>query len=76
MRYRNTSGTWRLVALLIVICICSSTTLLLRLQSEQTAEHSAAAQRSPVLALEETGFHSIFDGKTLTGWDGDPNFGA
>jgi hypothetical protein len=74
MRYRNTSGTWRLVALLIVICICSSTTLLLRLQSEQTAEHSKAAQLSPVQALEETGFHSIFDGKTLTGWDGDPEF--
>jgi Domain of Unknown Function (DUF1080) len=24
--------------------------------------------------LEETGFKPIFDGKTLNGWDGDPNF--
>ena len=27
-----------------------------------------------VLPLEETGFHSIFDGTTLKGWDGDTNF--
>jgi hypothetical protein len=27
-----------------------------------------------VPALAETGFQSIFDGKSLTGWDGDPDF--
>jgi hypothetical protein len=28
----------------------------------------------PVPPIEETGFHAIFDGKTLKGWDGDPKF--
>jgi hypothetical protein len=32
------------------------------------------ARRSPVQPLEESGFQSIFDGKTLTGWDCDPDF--
>jgi hypothetical protein len=32
------------------------------------------AQRVPVPPLEETGFQPIFDGKSLTGWDGDPAF--
>jgi Domain of Unknown Function (DUF1080) len=27
-----------------------------------------------IAALEETGFQSIFDGKSLAGWDGDPQF--
>ncbi|MGI9074021.1 MAG: 3-keto-disaccharide hydrolase [Bryobacteraceae bacterium] len=74
MRYRNRSGTWRIGALVIVICVCSSPTLLLRLHSGQTAEHPAPAQRSPVPALEETGFRSIFDGNSLGGWDGNPEF--
>src|SRR3954449_8850551 len=34
----------------------------------------AQVQRTPVPPLEETGFQSIFDGKTLTGWDCDPDF--
>jgi hypothetical protein len=29
---------------------------------------------SPVVALEESGFKPIFDGKSLKGWDCDPNF--
>jgi hypothetical protein len=35
---------------------------------------SAAAQRTPVSPLEESGFQPIFDGKALTGWDCDPDF--
>src|SRR5581483_8890352 len=27
-----------------------------------------------VTPIEESGFHSIFDGKTMTGWDCDPDF--
>src|SRR4051812_25939184 len=57
-----------------VIGICSSTTLLLRLHSRETAEHARPEQRTPVPVLEETGFDSIFDGKTLSGWDGNPEF--
>src|SRR5580765_6042283 len=36
---------------------------------------SLHTQRGPqVPPLEETGFQSIFDGKSLAGWDGDPGF--
>ena len=30
--------------------------------------------RNPVPPLEETGFRPIFDGKSMSGWDGDPDF--
>ena len=40
----------------------------------QTSLHAQEAQHSPVPPLEESGFRSIFDGKTLNGWDGDPDF--
>ncbi len=40
----------------------------------QSSLHSQETQRSPVPPLEESGFRSIFDGKTLSGWDGDPDF--
>jgi hypothetical protein len=33
-----------------------------------------APRTSPVPPLEETGFHPMFDGKTLEGWDCDPDF--
>jgi hypothetical protein len=32
------------------------------------------ARPSPVQPLQETGFQQIFDGKTLKGWDCDPDF--
>ncbi|MEO6005681.1 MAG: DUF1080 domain-containing protein [Opitutus sp.] len=32
------------------------------------------SDRPSALEGEETGFTSIFDGKTLTGWDGDPTY--
>ncbi len=35
---------------------------------------SAQQGKLPVMPLEETGFQSIFDGKSLTGWDCDPDF--
>jgi 3-keto-disaccharide hydrolase len=35
----------------------------------------AYAQRGPVIPpLEESGYQQIFDGKSLSGWDGDPEF--
>ena len=33
-----------------------------------------AGRGAPVAPLEEAGFHPIFDGKTLAGWDCDPDF--
>jgi hypothetical protein len=38
-----------------------------------TAAPSAIAAATPATA-PEAGFAAIFDGKTLTGWDGDPNY--
>jgi hypothetical protein len=33
------------------------------------------AQRGPMIPpIQESGFQAIFDGKTLAGWDGDPEF--
>src|ERR1700744_1200944 len=34
----------------------------------------ASGQHSPVPSLQEEGFHSIFDGQSLNGWDCDPDF--
>src|SRR6202521_5296951 len=34
----------------------------------------AIAQRNMIPLLEETGFHPIFDGTSLKGWDCDPDF--
>ncbi len=36
--------------------------------------YAQAPQKSQVPELTETGFQSIFDGRTLNGWDGDPDF--
>ena len=36
--------------------------------------HAQGGGRNPVPPLEETGFRPIFDGKSMTGWDGDPDF--
>lgn len=74
MRHQNISGIQRIAGILIVVGICSSTTLLLGLHSPETAERAQPVQRTPVPALKESGFHFIFDGKTLGGWDGDPEF--
>jgi hypothetical protein len=41
---------------------------------QQVTQRAQTPPRSPVPPLEETGFQSIFDGKTLNGWDGDPDF--
>jgi hypothetical protein len=38
------------------------------------ASESKVMGADPVPPLTETGFQSIFDGKTLTGWDCDPDF--
>ena len=35
---------------------------------------ASALAQNQVPALAETGFQTIFDGKSLSGWDGDPDF--
>ncbi|HVW10622.1 MAG TPA: DUF1080 domain-containing protein [Bryobacteraceae bacterium] len=39
-----------------------------------TALTQSAIGQTQVPPLAETGFQSIFDGKSLSGWDGDPDF--
>ncbi len=54
--------------------------IILILAAAGAAQQPAGAPRrmpnmsNPIQALAESGFRAIFDGKTLTGWDGDPNF--
>ena len=38
------------------------------------AQTAQASGKPPVPVLEESGFRTIFDGKTLDGWDCDPDF--
>jgi hypothetical protein len=59
---------------LLVCGGCLYIALLFGLNPQANTEHTQAPRRSPVEPLEETGFQSIFDGKTLSGWDGDPDF--
>jgi hypothetical protein len=64
--------TQRLVGQIIVFRVLSP----LRLSSLLIFSLALLAQRGapPVPPLEETGFQSIFDGRSMNGWDGDPNF--
>ena len=50
----------------IALCLCSA--------AFAQQPKPAAPPASPVPPLAETGFQSIFDGRTLNGWDGDPDF--
>ncbi len=54
-------------AALLAICAC----LLLAVHGSIAQQHPSTG---PVPPLEETGFKPIFDGKTLNGWDCDPEF--
>lgn len=57
------------------VVVISASVLLLRAGGgQQASQGSNVPARSPVPPLEEAGFQPIFDGKTLNGWDGDPDF--
>jgi hypothetical protein len=45
-----------------------------RVSAQQATQGRGGQGRFGVQPLEETGFHSIFDGKTLNNWDCDTNF--
>jgi hypothetical protein len=54
----------------ILIAILASVAL-----SAQTAPYAPKqSDRPEVLAVDEPGFQSIFDGKTLAGWEGNPTY--
>jgi Domain of Unknown Function (DUF1080) len=70
MLQENLIRTGRSPVWLVVGGICASALLLYAV----FPTHAVGMQHSPVGPLEETGFQSIFDGKTLQGWDCDPDF--
>src|SRR5947209_18270089 len=74
MLVRNAHRAWQGALRVLILGVFSSAVVLSRLKPQTSAEHAQSPQRSPVEPLEETGFVSIFDGKTLNGWDGDPDF--
>ena len=62
---------------LIVRGICISAALAITVCAQQPpagAKKGGGAQRMAVPPLVESGFSPIFDGTTLKGWDGDPDF--
>lgn len=54
-------------------CVFAATALLASGQARQSGRPKMNIA-DLVKPLDETGFKSIFDGKTLAGWDGDSNF--
>ena len=54
--------------------IFSSAAFCLALVAQSGMGGSAAAHKSPVPPLAESGFKPIFDGKSLQNWDCDPDF--
>jgi hypothetical protein len=45
-----------------------------RFRSQQSTYVPKQSDRPEPLSGEESGFESIFDGKTLNGWEGDPKY--
>jgi hypothetical protein len=66
----NLAGWRKLRAMVTGLAVTG--TLITALYGQQSAGRGAAGP--PVSALPETGYQSIFDGRTLNGWDGDPDF--
>ena len=63
-----------------VISIAAGIAAVIHAQPQPGAEKKGERKGPPrdmskiVPPLEETGFVSMFDGKTLKGWEGDPDF--
>jgi len=75
MRLRNRNGSLiGLSVALAAVCVCLTLVVVSSGQSQAPRLHSAGGppMELPQALHDETGFRSIFDGKTLTGWDGDP----
>ena len=60
--YRPNAASLSVIGLGCLLCVASGL----------IAQQSSSS--SPVPPLQETGFQQIFDGKTLDGWDCDPDF--
>lgn len=57
------------------LCALAAGQVALRLNAQQSAPYVPKQSDRPELpAGEEPGFESIFDGKTLKGWEGDPKY--
>src|SRR5688500_13763738 len=61
----------------VLVGLSLATTTLLTAQTENSAQVPYAPKQSDrpsTLEGEEPGFESIFDGKSLAGWEGDPTY--
>ena len=56
------------------LAICCSLVMLGSVRAQRTGAAARSSFGPDIQPIEETGFQSIFDGKTLNGWDGDPKF--
>jgi hypothetical protein len=71
----RTLTSWLAAALALAPCVC-----LYAQQNPPVGSPAPSGGRprgprpSPVAPLEEVGFHEIFDGKSLDGWDCDPDY--
>ena len=84
MLFRNTRRVLRLAPVRVfVLGISPWVALAIAMYGQQAragsnleagAHNGGRSVPSTTQTLEETGFQQIFDGKTLNGWDGDPNF--
>lgn len=80
MRLDSTYKGWRQTAGRLLACgIAGSTVLALVLFAQQGAGQPGDKKKGRpgegnTQPLDEYGFVSMFDGKTLTGWDGDPTY--
>ncbi len=58
----------------LLLCLSLPLTTALHAQPRTSGAAPQSSTKSPVPELQESGFHSIFDGKSLNGWDCDPDF--
>lgn len=74
MSFPSTNGRLKRAGIRwLAVAVCSSLALIGGLYAQQggARHHRGGPMIEP---LQETGFQSIFDGKTLSGWDGDKRF--
>jgi hypothetical protein len=58
----------------VLIACCAVAAAPLSMPGQQSRQRARPNLANMIQPLEETGFQPIFDGRTLTGWDGDPKF--
>jgi hypothetical protein len=62
------------VSLLFAVLVVGAASLAAQQQPPATPYAPKQSDRPEALSGDEAGFHPIFDGRTLTGWDGNPTY--